>query len=87
MLVYNDFVYVNNVLMKTMYILVYSIFMSSSYVRWQFNSTYFQIKSELNSWTVEQLLVAQLLPTRNWFIKVAYSVWLTLGIMAGFRIF
>lgn len=49
MLEYNDFVYVhvNNVLMK-MYILVYSIFMSSSYVRWQFNSTYFQIKSELN---------------------------------------
>lgn len=84
MLVYNDFVYVNNVLMKTMYILVYSIFMSSSYVRWQFNSTYFQIKSELN---LLQLLVAQLLPTRNWFIKVAYSVWLTLGIMAGLRIF
>lgn len=48
MLVYNDFVYVNNVLMKTMNILVYSIFMSSSYVRWQFNSTYFQIKSELS---------------------------------------
>lgn len=48
MLVYNDFVYVNTVLMKTMNILVYSIFMSSSYVRWQFNSTYFQIKSELN---------------------------------------
>lgn len=84
MLVYNDFVYVNNVLMKTMNILVYSIFMSSSYVRWQFNSTNFQIKSELN---LKQLLVAQLLPTRNWFIKVAYSVWLTLGIMAGLRIF
>lgn len=48
MLVYNDFVYVNNVLMKTMNILVYSIFMSSSYVRRQFKSIYFQIKSELN---------------------------------------